>query len=127
MSAEFAHITMADFITGEAECPITGESCPTRQRYISFYRPSDDSDEYSLDSLADDGVMAAEIDFDNPVHPRFNEAKLQTKLWENTFAAHAIGCSGPNETICPVRVRMNESKVRSGLVGLFRRARNAVN
>ena len=115
MSAEFAHITMADFITGEAECPITGELCPAREKLISMYRDSHTGEAEASAMLFDE------------THPYYDEQKLQVKLFEQAVFARAINCSGPEATTCPTRTRMNDSKVRTGLVGMFRRARKAVN
>lgn len=106
---------MADFITGEIECPITGQRCPAREKLVHNYRDSHTEATAGLEYPLDEA------------HPYYDEKKLQGKLFEQALFARAINCSGPAEaTDCPTRTRMNESKVRTSLVDLFRRTRKAL-
>lgn len=97
-------------------CPTTGEPCPARENIVLSY------------SLAPEAEMrlASELDFDDPRHPRFDQVKMQARLFEHRAQALGRGCVGPEAQVCPVREAMSESPVRRSFVGSMRKVLNSL-
>lgn len=94
----------------EILCPTTQEPCTARETLVALYRTN-----------WSDKTLPGRMRVDE-LHPFGDEAKLQLKLTEHRLAALAIGCSGTQGDVCPVRERMSQSPARVTAVGLARGA-----
>lgn len=104
---------MATFPSNEAlpdvreRCPNTGLICEARSSLIGAYTTH-------VSAQVCEGMKVDEY------HPAFDQAKLDIRLREYDIRAKLADCADATTDQCPVRLSMNQSPVRRGLVKTVR-------